>query len=119
MPCYTTIATALATGKYDTTTLEAALKALGYDTNRSGTDLFFWRDQANAKGLACRGEYTPGTPLKLLARGATTGARFLGEIRAAYTRGAVAQAAKRHGMKIELDAKDPTVFRIHTDGRSR
>ena len=115
MPCYTTIAADLATGKYDLATLERVVKSLGYDACREGPELLFWRDEA---GRAARGSYSVGAPIELLAPDATRAASALGELRAVYTREAVTAAARRHGLKIEVDKHDPTVIRLRTDGRT-
>jgi hypothetical protein len=122
MPCFTQIQIALDSGKFNTEVLTRALRALGYDvtdtplSNGVPPMLFFDREQDNDS--AVRGSFwlKRPQPLELKASDPERGAKALGEIRAAYTREALTQAARRHGMKVEADSQNPAVLRLRAGG---
>lgn len=125
MPCYTKIGAALESGKFNLDILERALKALGFDVRRQAIsttrdalffDRLFDRLQDDKAGAA-RGSFKGGD-LEVLAVDKAKGEALVQEIRRAYTREAITLSARRHGLKVEVDAKDPMVLRLGTDGRT-
>lgn len=105
MPCYSTISINLGQ-TFDLAVLEAALRRLGLDPTRSGEAVHF-----------TGGTYRNGTLRVTDGRGQTAADKLAADIRKAYTREGVATAARRQGLKVEFDQRDPAVLRITSDGR--
>lgn len=121
MPCFTTIAVELATGKFNVDVLERALRALGFTVERNAgprgepDNLYFHRLQDD-QVRAARGSFYNGKT-EMLAVSPEAGEKLMGELRATYTREAVASAARRHGLKAVPDPTNHLILRLSAGGQ--
>ena len=108
MACYSTIQTALDTGKFNVEILLRALKTSGWpDARVAGKEVLFGANSYMAGRLTiAEGRYGAS------ARDVEA------TVRQAYTREAIATSARRHGLKVEIDEKERGVLRLRTDGRT-